>query len=51
MKRQRAKMKRRDPRIALEKVRKKGLCCLPPVKLVVLFFFILIVIFFCDPNV
>ena len=39
-------MTRRDLRMALGKVRKRGLCYLPPVRLVVLFFSILIVISF-----
>ena len=29
-------IKRGGPRIALEKVRRRGLCCLPPVRIVVL---------------
>jgi len=44
----RAEMKRRGSRIALEKVRRRGLYCLPSVRIVVLLieFFI-----FCDLNV
>jgi len=37
--RRKTEMKRRSPRMALEKVRRRELCCLPLVKLVVLFFF------------
>ena len=40
-------MKRRGPRVALEKVKRRGLHYLPSAKIVVLFFIlILIVIFF-----
>jgi len=42
-------IKRRGPRIALEKVERRGLHHLSPVRLVVLF--ILIVISLCDLNV
>ena len=45
-------MKRRGPRIAPEKVRRRGLHYLPPVRLVVLFFYFLIeFLFFCELNV
>ena len=46
MERRRVEMTRRGLRIALGKVRRKGLYCPPSIRLVVLFFFILIVIFF-----
>ena len=43
----RADMKRRGPRMALGKVRRRGLCRPPPARIVVLFFiFIFIVISF-----
>jgi len=44
----RVEMKRRDLRMALGKVMRRGLCCLSPVRIVVLLieFFI-----FCDLNV
>ena len=45
-------MTRRDLRIALGKVRRRGLCCLPLVRLVVLFFLYFNCYFlFCDLNV
>jgi len=37
MERRKVEMKRRGPRMALEKVRRRGLHCLPPISIVVLF--------------
>ena len=45
MERRKAEMKKRGPRIALEKVRRRGLHCLSPVSIVVLFSLFLIIIF------
>ena len=45
-------MMRRGLRMALEKVRRRGLCRLPSIRLVVLFFYFLTkFLFFCDLNV
>ena len=49
--RNRAKMKRRDPKMALEKVRRRELCCLPSIKIVSLFFLYYFLILLCDLNV
>jgi len=46
MGRQRAKMKRRGPRVALEKVKRRRLHYLPPIRIVVFVNRILIIIFF-----
>ena len=51
MRRRRARMrrieiKRRGLRIALEKVRKRGLYCLPLIRIVVLFFFKLLFVLY-----
>ena len=48
--RRKAEMMQRGPRMAPEKVRRRGLCYLPPVSIVVLFFVIEFFIF-CDLNV
>ena len=45
-------MMQRGLRMALEKVKRRGLHCLPPVRLMVLFFYFLIeFLFFCELNV
>jgi len=46
-----ADMKRGGPRIALEKVRRRGLCYLPLVSIVVLFSLFNRIFIFCDLNV
>ena len=52
MRRWRTEMIRGGPRIALEKVKRRGLYCLLPIRIVVLFQFYSIVIFiFCDLNI
>jgi len=51
MGRKRAKMKRKNPRMALEKVRRRELCCPPSVKIVFLFFLYYFLILLCDLNV
>ena len=43
----RAEIKRRGLRMALGKVKRRGLCHLPPIRIVVLFF----VFIFCNLNV
>ena len=45
MERKKAEMKKGGSRIALEKVRRRGLHCLSPVSIVVLFSLFLIIIF------
>ena len=44
-------MTRGDLRMALEKVRKRGLYYLPSARIVVLFFLLIFSFFFCDLNV
>ena len=44
-------MKRGGPRIALEKVRRRELCHLPPVSIVILFSLFNRIFIFCDLNV
>ena len=51
MRRRRTEMMRGDPRMALEKVRRRGLCHLPSARIVVLFFLLIFYFFFCDLNV
>ena len=48
MRRKRAEMMRESLRIVLEKVRRRGLYCLPSARIVV--FFSLFLILFCDLN-
>ena len=51
--RKRMEVTRRGLRMALEKVRRRGLCCLPLVSILVLFFnrlFIIIIFIFCEIN-
>ena len=53
--RRKVEITRRGLRMAPEKVRRRGLHCLPPVSIVVLFFLVFLLIFFyfifCDLNV
>ena len=46
----RAEIKRRGLRMALEKVKRRGFHCLPPVRIVVLFFLLIFYFIFYDLN-
>ena len=48
MKKEKTEIIRRDPKMALEKVKRKGLYCLPPVSVVFIFIFFTIVIILCE---
>ena len=51
MKRRRMEIRKEGLRIALEKVKRRGLHRLPSVRIVVLFFFFNCYFLFCDLNV